>query len=368
LLTSVDAYLKSLIINIKTKSGTGDIETVSLQLPAQHDDLVADILRILGAENHFRGPWELLEYLKINLWATLIAAIKPPSNDHARIAASVSRALRNPVSTYRFSAPLSFNVKAVYEGELGGDLDLRTKLVERNGFSQAHIVPTGSTRAATSRGALFDAERAIEEVVGAALALGFAALQTRVPGTSAQVAVEVEPRDREKDVLFLSPELSNVVTYLTFALPTDLTDLEQAKLKDGDYSSAAARVGEIWETIFRGVGTRSLELKNAARLYLGAVSSRDFGVAISFAFQCLEALLLEKSTSDLLARLKEAVAYRIGTSSDDRSGLRDQIKKLYDIRSTFVHTGVVKEQPGARDECLRIAGEVFRREAAELST
>src|SRR6185503_20017445 len=98
-------------------------------------------------------------------------------------------------------------------------------------------------------------------------------------------------------------------------------------------------------------------------LFLNCFSAADYGDAVTNAFACLEAVLLEHSQSDnLVARLREAVAYRIGTSPGDRKRLRRQISELYDHRSKFVHTGQVREKPGNRDSLRDTVGLILRRE------
>jgi Apea-like HEPN len=85
---------------------------------------------------------------------------------------------------------------------------------------------------------------------------------------------------------------------------------------------------------------RSKELRSAANLLFDAFATPDSGMAIALAFMSMEAILLESSTTDnVTARLSEAVAYRIGKSADKRRDLRQQVKKLYKLRSSFVHTG-----------------------------
>lgn len=69
--------------------------------------------------------------------------------------------------------------------------------------------------------------------------------------------------------------------------------------------------------------------------------------------------------SDITARLKEAVAFRLGKTSDERKDFRKKIKKLYDVRSRVVHTGDVPSGFDPED-VIRLAREVLRKEIEEL--
>ena len=83
---------------------------------------------------------------------------------------------------------------------------------------------------------------------------------------------------------------------------------------------------------------------------------------------CMEAVLLEKPKSDVLARLMEAVAYRLGTSKDDRKRLRERVSALYDARCRFVHDGeataVTAEE---REEADAIVGRTLMLEVLEFA-
>ena len=90
-------------------------------------------------------------------------------------------------------------------------------------------------------------------------------------------------------------------------------------------------------------------------------------MAIAIAFMSMEAVLLDpKATESILARLREAVAYRLGKSSDDRRRLRKWIKELYQARCDFVHKGRVHEPSTVFNEARDIAADVLRREIFDL--
>jgi hypothetical protein len=80
----------------------------------------------------------------------------------------------------------------------------------------------------------------------------------------------------------------------------------------------------------------------------------------------LEGLLLEKGEGQsVAARLAEACTYRLaGEDPSRRSDLRKLVKRLYDRRSQFVHTGAV--DAGARREAVDLARQVLARELLAL--
>jgi hypothetical protein len=113
---------------------------------------------------------------------------------------------------------------------------------------------------------------------------------------------------------------------------------------------------------------RAFELRRAGVLLLRASVSADLGLALTYGFMCLEAILLERSTMDnVLSRLVEAVAYRVGTSPAHRTQLRREVKQLYEIRSRYVHTGDAGASAWLRprERCLEIAANVLQREIKE---
>lgn len=86
---------------------------------------------------------------------------------------------------------------------------------------------------------------------------------------------------------------------------------------------------------------------------------------MSLAFTAIEAALLEKTnTEKVTERLKEAVTYRLGVSSESRNEIRDLVEILYKERSNFVHTGGGSLHASAA--AVRLAGWVLRRELMDL--
>lgn len=109
------------------------------------------------------------------------------------------------------------------------------------------------------------------------------------------------------------------------------------------------------------------ELASACSLLSDALSVRDDGLGVALALMSAEAALLEPTDANsLLARLSEAVAFRLGKSSAERREIRKRVRKLYDTRSRFVHRG---ESTGAveREEAIRLASKVVRLELTKAA-
>jgi hypothetical protein len=114
---------------------------------------------------------------------------------------------------------------------------------------------------------------------------------------------------------------------------------------------------------------RTRELRSAAALLFDAFAAPEPGKAIALAFMSMEAVLLDaKTTESIAARLSEAVAYRLGTSAEQRTELRKRVSKLYKARSGFVHTGKVDQPSTAVSEARDMAATVLRREIGDLNS
>jgi hypothetical protein len=129
------------------------------------------------------------------------------------------------------------------------------------------------------------------------------------------------------------------------------SDLEAQLVRRGQGGEILERRKKTGAEILTATDERALVLRRAARLFLQAVTSRDLGTSVSSAFMCLESLLLDRTVKDeVTGRLTEAVAYRIGRGPNERRQLREQVKKLYDLRSQYVHSGQVTGVKGLEGE------------------
>lgn len=164
------------------------------------------------------------------------------------------------------------------------------------------------------------------------------------------------PYDRE---LPLHPAVGGLCPRVLFRVPGDLNDLERRQVQD----EIIRHRFEPLVQIMRSNQERARELRNAGALLFDAYAARDDGNGIAMALMALEAMLLEKTDSaNTVARLSEAVTYRLGTTASRRVEFRRKIKGLYGVRSVYIHTGRLDKKLGDRRTALAIAKEVLRKE------
>lgn len=153
-----------------------------------------------------------------------------------------------------------------------------------------------------------------------------------------------------------------------FGVPDDLDDVKKERAKKDGLTEALSPTLRRIAHMITSTDVGATALRSAAILYVDAVTTTDAGRSVVFALMALEAVLLERSVSDtILARLKEAVAYRLGSSPDSRAQLRKQVGRLYELRSSFVHTGEVQATEDQRRHCLDLVRAVLKREIDDLS-
>jgi hypothetical protein len=200
-------------------------------------------------------------------------------------------------------------------------------------------------------------ETVVKQVVGLALALGMAGYWPSRSRRCADLLLNGKPFPRH-------PGLDAVISGLRFRAPEDLGDLEARRRQ----KRGASEAFELWTRRLAGVmrsrSDRSAELRNGAGLLFDAVGAREGGMGIALAFMSMEAVLLERKARDnRLALLCEAVAYRVGTTAEERGELRKTVKDLYEHRSVFVHTGggiPERKRAGALRLALRVLREELR--------
>ena len=231
----------------------------------------------------------------------------------------------------------------------------------------AQLKLTAAVAAATREGAVLTAERLLDTVIGAMRAVGVCRfLESRNPHAKRPMMnlLSVAPRRPEDD--FPAPMASiyaDRLASLYFEVPADLNDLERRVLSDGDQPRALGRHLRTVVKTLAGVSERAQEVRNACGVAINAEHCLDFGVLVSVAFSCLEGLLLNpKDKSDVTARLSEAIAHSLGETVEEKNELRARVKKLYDVRSKFVHTGMVAETASSRRSALELMYRVLRRQ------
>ncbi len=213
--------------------------------------------------------------------------------------------------------------------------------------------------------------RIAEEVQGIGLVMGIFETQPfdpRMLGRWTTVRVPGEGDEAgEVDLGGLSGAAHLAMGRLTMGEAKPESDLEAQLIRRGQGTELLERRKEQAAVILSAVDDRGLVLRRAGRLYLQAVAAGELGMTISSAFMCLEGLLLDRTVKDeVTGRLTEAVAYRIGKGATERKKLREQLKKLYELRSQYVHTGYVTGVKGLdgspRELALEMARRALRRE------
>jgi hypothetical protein len=225
----------------------------------------------------------------------------------------------------------------------------------------------GIVQAGTADDAVPRAERVLDELCGAFISLGLATFSPPVRSKVHEATVRIRGGKARGQPHSLDPSSAYRALATTFVVPRDLTDLERRLVERGDVEHALDRYDRLLERLFQSESIRARELRAACRRAVQASTSTDFGLCITLAFSCLEGLLLDpKSKADVLSRIVEAVAHGLGRSSQERSDLRARVKKLYELRSVFVHTGNAQESVRARAQVLDLAYRVIRREVELL--
>jgi len=151
-------------------------------------------------------------------------------------------------------------------------------------------------------------------------------------------------------------DIATVLATARFTPPADASDAEE---RSGSFQARARQLKRLLE---RDLST---PLATAARLFFDSFSAVDHGHSMSLAFSAIEAALLDKNARDsVVARLKDAVTYRLGASAESRDEIRKLIEALYDQRSRFVHSGGGNSH--ARGAIERVAGWVLWKELMDL--
>lgn len=330
-------------------------------------DIANAILAELGPSHGFQGSWEILSYCLDRLQDI---QEEDPDYEVDAARAAIADHLPTPKREYSFEVSYPTSASLAMEWELGGPHSLAVSVAPRENKAPL-LTLVGSVKAATREGAILNSERIIDAVLGAMRTIGIARfIDSRSPVAKRPdiLITSISPKRGQDD--FRSPAAAlygDRLASIFFGLPVDLSDLEKAVLGSGDAAQALARHRRSLAKVLAGTSQRAQEVRNACRLAINAEHSLDFGVLVTLAFSCLEGLLLQSHvTESVLARLAEAVAHSLGGSVEEKDELRKLVKKLYDVRSQFVHTGMAGEAAGARDRALRLMYRVLGREVEAL--
>lgn len=304
-------------------------------------------------------PEEIREVLEHTLMALNLhnaAEFDVPPVVDAMIATLSAKAQPWEIRTTLLTAP-DFDVDVTFD--LGGGQPLRLA-VEMNGDAR-QLCLTGTILAHTMSGALVVAERASLTVLGAGIASGvFAYSPPPRPVAAASVTINGE-------VNYFEPTTQGIIAGCWLDFPRDLSEIERTSLLQGRVEHAITRHLRTFARALSAAGTRAEEIRNACRTACVAVTSGDEGVALTLCFALIEGLLLDTAHGEnVLARLREAIAHAVGENFDERKRLRDEIKRLYDLRSGFVHSVRVQRAPLAREHAVELMLRVLKREIEVL--
>jgi hypothetical protein len=222
---------------------------------------------------------------------------------------------------------------------------------------------TGTILAHTIGGALVVAEKAALTILGAGIASGvFAYSPPRRPVPVASVMINGE-------VSYFEPTTQGIIAGCWADYPRDLSEIERASLLEGRSEHAVTRHLRTFAKALRASGARADEIRNACRTACLAATASDEGVALTLCFALIEGLLLDTALGEnVLARLREAVAHSVGGTHDERKRLRDAMKRLYDLRSGFVHSVRLQRASQARQHAVELMLRVLKREIELLPT
>jgi hypothetical protein len=352
----------TMLVPVPPVVGTPDVRILSSATEAT----VLEIGRNLGATS-FAGPSDLAEFLYDSLGRYLHASGSLPF-DPTRYTTELLRQLRHPIQRFRFRAPLALRGELALAGPLEGSNELSLTYAEAD--NQFAISISGVVESPTESAAVAAIGDIVESILGASLVLDLCSMMAPRRGTGMGLCIEeIEPHDAEFPTQ-LSDSAAAGVAAAYFRVPESLSEIEHRHMEKGNVSEGLARQSRALRCLLASSDSRALELRHAAMLYLRAGLAADIGMSLTYCFMCLEAILLERSAKDnVLGRLMEAVAYRIGRGADDRTEIRREVKKLYDVRSQYVHAGRAGAQPWdmPRERCLDLVVRVLQREFGDLT-
>lgn len=266
--------------------------------------------------------------------------------------------LREPLRTWSFVTEIGHSSQFELNKTLG-ELDQLSLLMERE---EDRIRPMLHGRIEASNELLCRSivEDLVRSIDGLSFALGVAEAD---PISLVITTVPLRLSGPYDEELPLHPAVGGLCPRILFRIPGDVNDLERRQLQQGTIDEVIRSRFEPLVEVMRTKLERARELRNAGALLFDAYAARDDGNGIAMALMALEAMLLEKSDSaNTVARLSEAVTYRLGTTASNRAEFRRKIKGLYEVRSVFIHTGRLEKKLGDRRTALSIAKEVLRKE------
>jgi hypothetical protein len=321
----VQQYIKFMLSDVSRlmrRGGTIDDKPSDSFLSSDTEGIVIEIGQELKGSTAFRDLYDLTQFLSDSLLHALLGTTDAEKLDIARLAAEIADRLASPLQTFSFSVPLSPRGDLRFSLEIGGEHELKIEYV--GAYTNDTMLVSGQVNAATEPSAIEAVEDLIAALLGVVQVLDLCVIAAPLPGSrhSAQVAMTPHETDIPSE---LSADISAGVAGTLFRVPPKLNDLELKHTEAGQIEKVLERQVRQLRRVMGSADDHAKKLQRAAALLLKASVTRDIELAITYAFTCLEGILLEATkTENVLSRLAEAVAYRIGTSPKHRTELRQE--------------------------------------------
>lgn len=324
-----------------------------------YDLFIAELPHITITDGVKRtGLGDLDRFQYIQLWLRR-------SYESQNWADSIVALLKHPSQTYSFVVPIGSPSPVGFNCSIGGRAELSLNCKSTATGNYANLL-SGGIETINAEKAVEKVEVLLKETIGATVAAGLGLISARDIGAIPTNLLKLEPNDSQDDWR-IDPALAQISHRLSFQVPQDLNTLER-HLMTQQPDQAFKRRLECLKVLLCSSSERAKELRNASCLLVDSYSVREAGMSVLLSFLCMEAVLLEKKdTESLVARLTEAVAYRLGKTAEERRELRRTVKNLYNTRSQFVHTGTIeRDSESQRQTASELACRVLNREIDDL--
>ena len=330
-------------------------DALHVQPSEEVEHLTSQILAELGTGTELRDTRDILSIIGEEVSA------RDSCDNPAIVLDKAATRLRHPNRLFQFRVPISAYSVASIQADLGGVHALEIRDCSSDG-EPPRMELRGCIEAPHPHRLIDHVERYIKCVAGVFIACGLARYYYARISTVPIVMIE-----GNSNRLHLDAAVGALAAGTVFGVPEDLDELKVRGTKSKSLTYVLTPTLKRIAHLISSKDPTASALRSAAILYADAVAATEAGRSVTFALMVLEAVLLDHSNTDTLtARLKEAVAYRIGRSREDRSRIRTQVGNLYKLRSSFVHTGEVLVAESQRREVLELVRTVLKREIDDL--
>jgi hypothetical protein len=142
----------------------------------------------------------------------------------------------------------------------------------------------------------------------------------------------------------------------------ELNELERASVSRNESAVVIRDRLALVSRLFSSGGKPLRRMRTAARFARRAVTSLDPSDSFLNCAIAMESLMVD-GRDGVSARVRDAVALRLGESMTEREEIRSLVKRIYEVRSKFLHDG---DGDGTEAERLRAISLLRRLLAAEL--